>query len=172
VWEKRLLPGLLSHGCQIAGFRCVWAITRRPRRDWPEAFRWRRFRTERIAEFIELSHRVEPKRTWNEVDRAAGLADGVFHYVGFADEIPAALGTLFVGPRAGYLQWWYTHPDYRRRGLQREGIRRRVRDAYDMNCQCVFTVADFNTFSATNLQRCGFTLAYNYLLLRRAARTK
>jgi RimJ/RimL family protein N-acetyltransferase len=171
VWERRLLPALLSRGCAIRDFRCVWSVTEPPRDNPLEMFHWRRFGPDEIDQFIALSRRIEPKRVWSDADRAAQTAEGIFQYVGFADQTPAALGTLLVGSRGGYLQWWYTDPTFRRRGLQREGIRRRMRDAFDMGCECVFTVADFNTFSAANLQRCGLTLAYNYLLLRREART-
>jgi hypothetical protein len=51
--------------------------------------------------------------------------------------------------------------------MQQEGIIHRVRDALGMNCRHIFTVTDFNFASPHNLQRCGFTLAYNYLLVRR-----
>jgi RimJ/RimL family protein N-acetyltransferase len=168
VWEKRLLRHLLARGCVIHGFRCVWSLSSRQNDEkTPERHRWRRFAAEEIDDFLALARVVEPKRQWTDADRAAHARPGVFHYVGFDGDTPAALGTLFVNGPTGYLQWWFTNPEHRRKGFQREGIRRRVRDAFELRCERVFTVADFNTISAANLQQCGFRLAYNYLLLRR-----
>jgi hypothetical protein len=167
TWEKRLLKRLLALGCAIHDFRCVWSTTVAPS-TIPTSHRCESFGPERIDAYIELAREVDPKVDWS-ADRIAAMSEpGWRHYVLFDDAgVPCSNGSLFAQGEAAYLAWWYTAPPFRGRGMQREGITHRLRDAFDSGCQRAFTVTDFNFASPANLQRCGFSLAYNYLLLRR-----
>ena len=169
TWEKRLLAHLLSRGCVIHDFRCEWCRSEPPdsRDDPSSGMRIERYDGSQIDEFIALLERVDPRERWTAKQRAAKSAPGWIHYIAFDGDAPVATGSLFINGPTGYLAWWYTRPDHRRRGFQDAGIRRRVEDAFHAGCRCAFTVTDFNFTSPRNLQRCGFRLAYNYLLLRR-----
>jgi GNAT superfamily N-acetyltransferase len=130
-----------------------------------------RFAPDRVEDYVSAARLVQPGENSTAESIAARSQPGWFDYVAYDDEAaggePCAVGSLFVRSATAYLAWWYTHPDHRGRGLQQAGIRRRVRDAFDLGCDLAFTVTDFNFTSPANLQRCGFRLAYNYLLLRR-----
>jgi len=165
IWEKRLLEQLVARGCRIGDFRCVWQRSAALEED--ESHRIECFGPERIEEYVRLSMEVDPKKQWSELDQAAVAQSGWRHYIGFVEDRPAALGSMFIGQKIAYLSFWYTNPGFRGRGLQQDGIRRRVRDAMAVGCELVFTVTDFNFSSPANLQRCGFSLAYNYLMVRR-----
>jgi GNAT superfamily N-acetyltransferase len=167
-WDKPLLKHLLSRGCFIDDMRCVWHRNAPPSiAESPSDGLWRRFGPEEIQTFIEISRSIDPQLHWTPADIAAESHSGRFHYVGYDSSQPAAVATLFVHDKIGYLQWCRTHPDHRRKGLQQAAINVRVRDAFAFGCERVFTVTDFNFSSPRNLQRCGFHLAYNYLLVRR-----
>jgi GNAT superfamily N-acetyltransferase len=167
-WEQRLLPHLLHRGCRIDGFRCVWYRTQ-PIESIESSlqYRWQRFGPGEIDAFAKLVAPLDPDKHWTAEERAAQSHPALFHYIGFHADRPAAVGTLFTNSQVGYLQWFWTHPDFRGRGFQQEGIQVRLHDASVQGCSCAFTVTDFNFASPRNLQRCGFQLAYNYLLVRR-----
>lgn len=168
--EQRLLKQLLHRGCRIDGFRCVWSRTSPPGSDEPPPrHRWQRFGPADIDQLERVSILLDPQKHWTAIERAMAAAAGLLHYVCFDGDRPVAISSLFIGGRFAYLQWSWTHPDFRGRGCQQEAIRLRVRDAFAAGCQCAFTVTDFNFASPRNLQRRGFGLAYNYLLVRRDA---
>ena len=171
TWEKRLLRQLTSLGCAIHDFRCVWyrAADERDEEPPPPArHRIESFGPDRVTDYVAAARLVQPAEQWTAEFVAARSQPGWLNYVAYdAGGGPCAVGSLFVRAPTAYLAWWYTHPDHRGVGLQQAGIRRRVRDAFDLGCDVAFTVTDFNFTSPANLQRCGFRLAYNYLLLRR-----
>lgn len=167
-WEQRLLKQLLLRECFIDGFRCVWQIS--PEKSEVPAvpdYRIERFAVDRWDEFERLKGVVEssPPADGSLKPRPE---DQWFGYIVFdAANVPCATGSLYAGKSGGYLSWWFTHPSHRARGLQQLGIRHRMADAVARGCPVIFTVSDFNFSSPANLQRCGFQLAYNYLLVRR-----
>jgi hypothetical protein len=168
TWEKRLLKRLLALGCAIHDFRCVWSRSSSPREEIQLTRRCERFEADQIAQYIALAKQIDAKTEWTDDRIAAMTGAGWRHYILFDEhDVPASNGSLFVHGPSAYLAWWYTQPSHRGRGMQQEGIMQRVRDAMAIRCEFAFTVTDFNFSSPANLQRCGFTLAYNYLLLRR-----
>ena len=111
--------------------------------------------------------RMMPEDKWTAEQYQIEGREGLHHYVGFAGDQPCALGSLFVKAQRGYLVYWQTMQQFRGRGFQQAGINRRVADAFDLDCERVFTVSDYNFASPRNLERCGFALAYNYLVVTR-----
>ncbi len=172
-WEQRLLKHLLSRGCFIDGFRCVWQFDRSAKIPVPEVpgYRVVKFDCGDRDKFEQLKRIVESStETARQIIPRPRPEDGWLNYVVFNDtDVPCAVGTLYAPPRAADLSWWFTHPAHRCRGLQQLGILRRVRDALERGSRRIFTVTDFNFSSPANLQRCGFRLAYNYLLVRKDA---
>jgi hypothetical protein len=130
--------------------------------------RCERFEADHVGQYIALAKQIDAKVEWTEDRIAAMSGPGWRHYILFDEQdVPASNGSLFIHGPSAYLAWWYTQPSHRGRGMQQEGITHRLRDAFAQGCKHVFTVTDFNFSSPNNLQRCGLTLAYNYLLLRR-----
>jgi len=167
TWEKRLLSHLLSRGCIIHDFRCVWCASAPPAHQNRDSIRVAQFSSPQLDEYCNLAAQVDANFRDSDEWRFAHAQPNWLHYIAFDQATPAAAGTLFVNGTTGYLTYWYTNPQFRGRGLQLTGIRHRMIDAFESGCQHVFTVTDFNFTSPRNLQRCGFHLAYNYLLLRR-----
>jgi len=167
-WATEVLPLLLAKGCTVEDFRCVWVCDRAPRRLTEP--RVECFAPERIEALLGHLEHVYPDDAWRasiEQIRCGESGEEWRHYIGYAGDRPVSTGTLFSNGDSGYLAWWFTHPDWRRRGQQQAGIRQRAADAFEMGCKRAFTVTDFGIQSAANLQQCGFQLAYNYLLLYR-----
>lgn len=168
-WESEVLPHLVHLGCRIEGFRCVWQCFTPPAAgNATDAHPIERFGPGQIDDYVALARRVETTRDWEKHGtelRGGESGAGWYHYIGYAGAEPCAVAGLFSNNGLGYLSWGYTHPDYRGRGYQSALIRRRVADAFTLDCHGAFTVSDFNIQSARNLQRCGFQLAYNYILL-------
>ena len=171
TWEKRLLRQLMSLGCAVHHFRCVWYCAPSNAHDpasTPSCYSIEQFGPERIDAYVAAARQVHPQGPWTPDMIAARSQPGWLNYISRdAAGDAAALGSMFAQPPTAYLAYWQTKPEHRGRGLQQAGIRRRLRDAFDVGCDLAFTVTDFNFTSPANLQRCGFQLAYNYLLLRR-----
>ncbi len=167
-WRSELVELLLDRGCRIDAFRCVWYLDQRPQRA-PEP-RIERYDHTRFEAFSDSLDSVYPPDIAAEADwaRMAQRGPEWFHYIGFDADRPVSTGSLFVGEQLGFLAWWYTHPAGRSRGHQTAGIRARAADAFEQGCEGAFTVTDFNIQSSMNLQRAGFRIACNYLLLTRA----
>ncbi len=166
-WQSELVGHLVNRGCHIDAFRCVWYLSGGP--DTVPPPRIERYDHTRFDEFSTTLDAVYAPDMAAEADwtRRTQRGSQWLHYVGFEAERPVSTGTLFVGEQLGYLAWWYTNPGFRSHGHQTAGIRARAADAFLLGCEGVFTVADFDTQSSINLQRAGFRLAYNYLLLTR-----
>jgi hypothetical protein len=168
-WEQRLLPHLLHRGCRIDGFRCVWCRSAGPIES-PPKHRWQRFAGSEIDAFAQAIAPFDPAKQWTPEERASHSILNFFHYIGYETDRPAATGSLFINGPIAYLQWFWTHPEFRNCGFQQEGIQIRLRDAFAQGCNHIFSVTDFNLASPRNLQRCGFHLAYNYLMVRQDIR--
>jgi len=172
-WNDELGRHLLDLGFRPGGFRCVYV------RDLAEAVANRHpepaircFGPEELEEYAELAAGVE---AWSEERRsrkAANLVHGEGsaawrHYVGNFDRRPACVASLYTGRDTAYLEWSMTDPDFRRRGCHAAMIRKRLEDAAAAGCDLAFTITDVGTQSGKNLQREGFRLAYNYIMLKK-----
>jgi GNAT superfamily N-acetyltransferase len=106
----------------------------------------------------EIIDRLRPlRRTW------LGSA-GRRLYLAYVDGRPAAQASLHWRDGLAYLESAGTLPAYRRRGLQRALIRRRLADAAALGCTAVFGGADFENESRTNQAACGLAVAYTAAL--------
>lgn len=91
--------------------------------------------------------------------------DGWRTYVAFADGKPVGTGALFLDKGVGWLGFGCTLPGYRKRGLHRAMLARRMTDAADLGCRHLQTetnlaVADEPTPSLDNMRGLGFEMAY------------
>jgi hypothetical protein len=102
----------------------------------------------------EVIDRLRPlRRTWRE------SRDRRF-YLAYVDGCPAAQAILQWRDDIAYLESAGTLAAYRRRGLQRALIRRRINDATTLGCRVIIGGADFDNDSRTNQMACGLTVAY------------
>jgi ribosomal protein S18 acetylase RimI-like enzyme len=81
-------------------------------------------------------------------------------YLAYVDGRPAAQAILHWREDIAYLESAGTVTAYRRRGLQRALIRRRIADATKLGCRVIIGGADFESESRTNQIACGLTVAY------------
>jgi hypothetical protein len=81
-------------------------------------------------------------------------------YLAYIDGRPVAQGTLFWREEIAYLESAGTLTAYRRRGLQRSLILRRIDDAIKLGCRLVIGGADFESPSRLNQMACGLSVAY------------
>jgi len=168
-WQAELLSYLVSRGCQLRHFRCVWQLSTdsvAPIGSTQKQIVM--YGPEEIESYLLPAGEVESIGENAEYTRRLRYGEsqpGWYHYVGYTGEIPCASASLFVKGTVGYLAHAYTHPDYRGRGFQGALIRERVCHASTVGCRLVFSVTDSYTQSGRNLQREGFSLAYNYLML-------
>lgn len=170
-WDPEVLPYLLKLGCYVDMFRCVWQNFKPDQNKPLINMDVGIFGSEEIEAYLDLAYKVEGAANWNQARwrcvRYGESQPGWYHLVGFSEGQPCALAVLYVQNGLGYLAWGYTHPEYRRQGFHAALVARRLELAFELGCQCAFTVTDPYTQSARDLQRAGFQLAYNYLLVRR-----
>ena len=165
-WEARLLPHLLARGCKPGGMRCVWYCDKPAIETTKAECEVLRFSGDQIRDYAKLAASVNPAEQWTEERMQVESRAGLFHYIGFdRKREPRAAGSMFIKDKTAYLCYWETGADHRNQGFQQAGIRGRVADAFDLGCELVFSVSDYNFASPRNLQRCGFGLAYNYLVV-------
>lgn len=170
-WKSEVMPALLSLGYRPDAFRCVWHCDKahdgRHDGNISELLSYDSADTKKcIAARLEVlpEDDVQARVTAEEISYGQSAA-GWLHYIGFDDGVPVSTSSLFVNNSLGYLKWGFTRQEYRNRGHQQAHIHRRIRDAFARGCASVFCVTDFDVVSANNLQRCGMTLAYNYVLM-------
>jgi len=172
-WNSELGQHLLDLGFRPGGFRCVYARSLGEQEgDLHSAMEIRRFGPGELEEYVEFVATVE---AWSEERRsrkAANLIHGEgseawHHYVGFLDGKPCSVASLYTGSDTAFLEWSTTHSNARRRGCHGAMIRRRLEDAAAAGCDLAFTITDVGTQSGRNLQREGFRLAYNYVMLKK-----
>ncbi|MBE0690908.1 MAG: GNAT family N-acetyltransferase [Anaerolineae bacterium] len=87
------------------------------------------------------------------------------YYLAFDGERPAGAAVLYTHDGIGHLNMGATHPAYRRQGIQRALIARRIRDGLDHGCHTFITETDYHSEEAPNpsyrnLLAAGFQLAY------------
>lgn len=173
-WQAEFMPALLALGYRPDAFRCVWAAEARDSRPATQASPV----IEHISEgdpdrWIDLCLQVqggdtEQRRLLAEELRHGQSAEGWHHYIGYEGGKPVSTSTLFIQDGLGYLKWGFTQEACRGRGHQQAHIGRRMADAFARGCTHVFSVTDIGITSGANLQRCGLTLAYNYVLMVKA----
>jgi len=172
-WDSELGRRLLELGFRPGGFRCVYARDlAQETGDRHSEVTIRRFGPDELEEYVDL---VAPVEAWSEGQRsreAANLIHGEgseawHHYVGSLDGTPCCVASLYTGDDTAYLEWSMTHPDFRRRGCHAAMIHMRLEDAAAAGCDLAFTITDVGTQSGKNLQREGFRLAYNYIMLKK-----
>jgi hypothetical protein len=102
----------------------------------------------------EIIDRLRPlRRTWLG-------STGRRLYLAYVDGQPAAQASLHWHEDIAYLESAGTLAAYRRRGLQRALIRRRIADATKLGCRIIIGGADFENESRTNQAGCGLAVAY------------
>jgi GNAT superfamily N-acetyltransferase len=102
----------------------------------------------------DVIDRLRPvRRTW------LGSA-GRRLYLAHVDGRPVAEAALYWRDDLGYLESAGTLPPYRRRGIQRALIDRRIADATALGCRIIFGAADFENVSRANQMACGLSVAY------------
>lgn len=170
-WNAELMPALLALGYRPDAFRCVWeAEARLERPSAQERPVIKGFAAGDADPWIDLCLQVEggdaaQQRRHAEELLHAQSSEQWIHYIGYEAGKPVSTSTLFIHDGVGYLKWGFTQEPYRGRGHQQAHIERRLADAHARGCTRVFSVTDLGIPSATNLQRCGLTLAYNYVLM-------
>lgn len=90
----------------------------------------------------------------------------VYSYLAYADDVPAAVGSLHVGDGIGALFNAATLPKYRRRGGQGAIMARRILDGIALGCRWFTTETGEDTPEAPNpsfhnMIRTGFQLVYS-----------
>jgi GNAT superfamily N-acetyltransferase len=87
-------------------------------------------------------------------------------FVAFADDVPAAAGTLFVCYGVGWLSFAATLPEFRRRGAQTALLAERIRAAAELGCSLVVGETGAleegrESNSYRNIVRAGFEPVYD-----------
>ncbi|GIP12873.1 GNAT family N-acetyltransferase [Paenibacillus macerans] len=86
--------------------------------------------------------------------------DDFQNFVAYADEDPAAMGSLFIRGEEGYVANDFTFPDYRGQGLQTALIRHRLQAAAALELKRVYVDVEFGTASHRNMLKAGFEQVY------------
>ena len=173
-WKSEMLPALIELGYHPGDLRCVWYLTDFPEVDYAEeSVRIKRFSCKESDELIQAKLVVEPVEK-GRIEQEKNLIKHLFteawtYFIGFEGDQPVSISKLFINNHFGYLAWGYTAEGFRRRGHHRMHVLKRVEHAIEAGCDMVFTVTDFNVPSSLSLQKVGFKLAYNYLLMEKRA---
>lgn len=177
TWDSVMLPALIELGYHTGEFRCVWYLEEHPESDNVEgSIQIKRFTSNEANLFVDAKLSVEPVDAENiEQERATikhHFTEAWTHFIGYEADKPVSISKLFITGKTGYLAWGYTQDEYRRRGHHQAHVLARVRHAFESGCDLVFSVTDFNVPSSLSLQKAGFKLAYNYLLMEKQAVTR
>lgn len=176
-WNSEMVPALIELGYQPGDMRCVWYLDEYQEKVEPAvSSRIKQFTYKDVDEYIKAKLAVEPvekeKIESEIINIRQEFTERWTYYIGYEGEKPVSISKLFITDKTGYLAWGYTMPEYRRRGHHKMQLMSRVRYAFDSGCDVVFTVTDFNVPSSLSLQKVGFRLAYNYLLMEKRAATQ
>jgi GNAT superfamily N-acetyltransferase len=108
----------------------------------------------------EIIDRLRPlRRTWLG-------SEGRRFYLAYVDGQPAAEAALHWRGDLAYLESAGTLPAFRRRGIQRALIDRRIADATKLGCRLICGGADFENNSRTNQMAGGLSIAYTASIWR------
>ncbi len=111
-------------------------------------------------------HDTFPREALEAAERA-GLDAGARAYLATVDGQPAGSGGLRVAGTIAQLTGAGTLPAYRRRGVQRELVRTRLRDARVDGCDYAVVTTQPGSGSQANMRRAGFELGYSRAVLVR-----
>jgi ribosomal protein S18 acetylase RimI-like enzyme len=103
-----------------------------------------------------------------EAAEMAGADAGARLYVASIGDEPAGAGGFRVAGEFAQLTGAGTVPAFRRRGVQRELVRARMRDAREAGCDYAIVTTQPGSTSQANMQRFGFGLGYARAVLARA----
>lgn len=84
----------------------------------------------------------------------------VYLYIAHVDDIPAAVGVLYVENGIGLLADAATLPGFRGRGCHTAMIHHRIAQAEKHNCDLITSFVEFGSPSHLNLERAGLRVAY------------
>jgi hypothetical protein len=172
AWKSEIVPALIELGYHPGDLRCVWYLDEYHDRNESGGFiQIKRFTCDDVDEYIKAKLEVEPV----EKGKIAHEVKMIRHhftkpwtyFIGYEGDRPVSISKLFIKDKTGYLAWGYTVEEFRRKGHHRMHVLNRVRNAFEAGCDIVFSVTDFNVPSSLSLQKVGFKLAYNYLLMEK-----
>ncbi len=176
-WRSEMVPALLELGYQPELLRCVWYLDEyhEPHEDGA-SIQIKGFTYKDADELVAAKLLVEPVAQ-EKMERERKTIKHLFtapwtYFIGYESGKPVSISKLFIEDQIGYLAWGYTVEEFRRQGHHRMHALSRVRHAFEADCDIVFSVTDFNVPSSLSLQKAGFKLAYNYLLMEKPATTQ
>ena len=176
-WQSEMVPALLALGYQPELLRCVWYLDeyREPHED-EASIQIKQFTYKDADELVAAKLLVEPVEP-DKIEHERKTIKHLFtkpwtYFIGYEGDRPVSISKLFIQDQIGYLAWGYTVEEFRRMGHHRKHVLARVQQAFETGCEIVFTVTDFNVPSSLSLQKVGFKLAYNYLLMEKPAATQ
>jgi hypothetical protein len=176
-WQSELVPALLALGYLPELLRCVWCLDAYHEPDEDEgSIQIKRFTCKEADELVAAKLLVEPVEQ-EKIEHERQTIKHLFtvpwtYFIGYDGARPVSISKLFVKEQIGYLAWGYTVEEFRRKGHHRRHVLARVRHAFESGCEIVFSVTDFNVPSSLSLQKVGFKLAYNYLLMEKPVATR
>lgn len=170
TWNDSLGRRLIEMGFRPRGFRCVWVAETADLPPREHAVTLRHFGADEIEEFLavlaELEQQDDEQKAQARLKIIYGEGDSRWrHYVGYIDGTPCCNATTFAAAPFAYLEWAHTLESFRGRGCHSAMIQRRLADAHADGCGFAVAVTDVGNQSSFNLQREGFRLAYNYVML-------
>ena len=173
-WKSEMVPALLDLGFHPSDLRCVWYLDESEKpMQIEEPIPIKRFESNDAEELIKAKLIVEPV-DHDKVEEETRRIKHSFtkpwtYFIGYSDDRPVSISQLFVKDQIGYLAWGFTAEDWRKQGHHRAHTLARIQHAFQSGCNLAFSVTDFNIPSSLSLQKVGFKLAYNYLLMRKFA---
>ncbi|WP_152393568.1 GNAT family N-acetyltransferase [Paenibacillus guangzhouensis] len=81
-------------------------------------------------------------------------------YLATVEDVPAAVGVMYVQNDIASLTFGATLPEYRNRGLQYRLIIHRIQEAYRKQCRLVVSQCAFLSSSHRNMERAGMRIGY------------
>ncbi|WP_168121520.1 GNAT family N-acetyltransferase [Paenibacillus sp. HB172176] len=81
-------------------------------------------------------------------------------YLAYYDDVPAAVGVMFMKDGTASLTFAATLPEFRGKGLQQALLKHRVSEAYRHDCRLVVGQCAFLSQSHRNMERIGMKLGY------------
>lgn len=175
-WQSEMVPALLALGYQPELLRCVWYLDKYHEfAEGEGSIQIKKFTCQDADELVAaklMVDPVEPDKIEHEKQTIKHLFTAPWTYfIGYENSRPVSISKLFIKDRIGYLAWGFTAEEFRRRGHHRRHVLARLKQAFEADCEIVFSVTDFNIPSSLSLQKMGFKLAYNYLLMEKPTAT-
>ncbi|MFD0959062.1 GNAT family N-acetyltransferase [Paenibacillus chungangensis] len=82
------------------------------------------------------------------------------YFLAYDDQVPAAVGVMFIQGAVASLTFAATLPEYRGRGLQQALLKRRIWEAMERGCRLVVGQCAYLSQSHRNMERVGMKLGY------------